>query len=89
MSKPVRPGEATRRRDFLRTLVLAPAAATVAAGCATPGGAARPAEASGDPAAARADADADASLRAIRAHPLAMDAEPAFLFRAAPARPGE
>ncbi len=91
MSKPHQPGAATPRRDFLRTLALAPAAAAVAAGCATSSGAARSSEdASGgpDPRAGAADDQGDAALRAIRALPLAADAEPAFVFRAAPARPG-
>lgn len=93
MSKRIRPGEATPRRDFLRTLALAPAA--VAVGCATSTGAAgsrdsreeAPSASSGS--AAGAGSDEDKSLRALRAHALPMDAEPALVFRAAPARPVE
>jgi hypothetical protein len=93
MSNRARPGEATPRRQFLRTLAVAPAAALVASGCATSSGAAgrSDAGASARPEAAgsAAAADQDKALVAIRAVPLVMDAEPAFVFRAAPARPGE
>ncbi len=90
MSKRIRPGAATPRRDFLRTLALAPAA--VAVGCATSTGAAGSREetpSAGSGAAAGDLSDQDRSLHALRAHPLPMDAEPAVVFRAAPARPGE
>jgi hypothetical protein len=77
------------RRRFLEALALAPAAA--AAGCAA-GGAGRPA-AEGDPAPAEgggAPAPRPVSaVGAIRAFPVAADAEPAFVFRAAAARPGD
>lgn len=89
MSKPDQPGAATPRREFLRTLVLAPAAAAVAAGCATSSGAARQADAASPGSeSGAADGVGDEGLAAIRALPLAADAEPAFVFRAAPARPG-
>lgn len=89
MSKPARPVEATPRRDFLRTLALAPAA--VAAGCATSTGAGPRQEApsAGSGSAAAATAEEEKSLHALRAHPLSVDAEPALVFRAAPARPVE
>ncbi|ACG75242.1 hypothetical protein AnaeK_4037 [Anaeromyxobacter sp. K] len=84
-SSPRRP-QGTPRRDFLRVLALAPAA--VAAGCAT----ARSGGPASSPAAAAAPAPApapDEATGAIRAFPLRADAEPAFVFRAAPARPRE
>lgn len=79
---------ATPRRDFLRIIALAPA---LAAGCAAthaaaPAHSAEPPGRSGvsdAPAAGEAD-----SLEPLRAFPLSRDAEPAFVFRAAPARPG-
>jgi hypothetical protein len=87
------------RRGFLRALALGPAA--LAVGCAGsraagPGAtAAAPAEAQPAGAEGRApqpsppgSGDED-PLAAIRRHPLPMDAEPAFVFRAAAARPGE
>ena len=90
MSKPTRPGQATPRRDFLRTLALAPAAAALAAGGAAASGAGArqtaPSTGAGSPPAAAAE---EKSLQALRAHPLPMDAEPALIFRAAPARPVE
>jgi len=77
------------RRGILRALALAPAAL---AGCAGP--AAERASASGDPAAAKpspapAPPQAGGPVAAVRAFQLAADAEPAFSFRAATARPGE
>jgi hypothetical protein len=75
------------RRAFLRVLALAP----VAAGCATTRGAASgggPASAATSAAPAAAPVSDDA-LGPIRAFPLATDAEPAFVFRAAVARPQE
>lgn len=91
MSKP-RSGEATPRRDFLRTLVLTPAAAAAVAGCATPHPTATPREdtpAEAPAAGAAAPAGGDPGLRALRGVPLDLSAEPAFVFRAASARPGE
>jgi hypothetical protein len=79
----------TPRRTFLRALALAPAAAA-AAGCATTSRGAPAAEkreaapAPGSDAAAAAEA-----LAAIRAVPLALDVEPAFVFRAHAARARE
>ncbi len=88
MSKTARPVEATPRRDFLRTLALAPVA--VAAGCATSAGAGPRQEApSAGSGSAAATAEEEKSLHALRAHPLPVDAEPALVFRAAPARPVE
>ncbi len=89
MSKP-RSGEATPRRDFLRTLALAPAAAA-AAGCATSHPIATPVGAPPAPPTVSGGAPTvdDAGLRAVRGVPLAMEVEPAFVFRAAPARPEE
>jgi hypothetical protein len=86
MSAP--PPDPRPRRAFLRTLALLPAA--TAAGCATArSGAATPAASAAGPVAPAAPpAPApDDELRALRAFPLAPDAEPAFVFRALPARP--
>lgn len=83
MLKPPRP--ATARRDFLRLLALTPAA--LAAGCAAAKVAAPPK--AGTEAPPLAAASAPDPLAPIRTAPLPMDAEPAFVFRAAPARPGE
>jgi hypothetical protein len=79
---------ATPRRDFLRALALAPA---LAAGCAAtraaaPGHPAEPPSGAGAPA-PRAAVEGD-PLNPLRAFPLGPDAEPAFVFRAALARPG-
>jgi hypothetical protein len=73
------------RRGFLGALALAPAALGA---CRTASAAAG---ASGGPAApGSAPAPApDAAVRAVREAPLAADAEPAFVFRAGAARPGE
>jgi hypothetical protein len=70
------------RRAFLRALAAVPA---VAAGCATsraeaPGAAAAAPAPKAPPAAA---APPDEGLAAVRSFPLAMDDEPAFVFRAA------
>jgi hypothetical protein len=75
------------RRAFLRALALAP----VAAGCATTRGAApaTPGAAAAQPSGAAAAPAADDALGPIRAFPLATDAEPAFVFRAAVTRPQE
>jgi hypothetical protein len=77
------------RRRFLEALALAPAAA--AAGCAASGAERRPADGGAEaaetgagPAPRRA-----APVSAIRAFPVGADAEPAFVFRAAGARPGD
>ena len=79
------------RRGILRALALAPAAL---AGCAGP--AAERASAAGDPAApkqkpspALTPPPGGGAVAAVRAFRLAADAEPAFSFRAATARPGE
>jgi hypothetical protein len=77
------------RRGILRALALAPAAL---AGCAGP--AAERASAAGDPAApkpspAGAPPPGGGAVAVVRAFRLAADAEPAFSFRAAMARPGE
>ena len=84
MSAP-RPGApaSTARRDLLRLLVLAPAAAACAGARTAPaakevGAAPAPAP----PPAAGEAADADAALRAVRDAPLPPGAEPALVFRA-------
>ena len=79
---------ATPRRDFLRVIALAPA---LAAGCAAtrgaaPGPSADPPRGPGVLVAAASD-ERD-PLAPLRGFPLSPDAEPAFVFRAAPARPG-
>jgi hypothetical protein len=75
---PARPDDA--RRDFLRLAVLAPAAL---AACATSGANARP-ERNGAKTSAGASApdEGPSAADAIRAVPLGMDVEPAFVFRA-------
>ncbi|WP_242361169.1 MULTISPECIES: hypothetical protein [Anaeromyxobacter] len=83
---------ATPRRDFLRIMALAPALAAGCAGvhAAAPGAPSQGADPSGAPPApapARAAPGPDV-IAPLRAFPLALDAEPAFVFRAAPARPG-
>lgn len=74
------------RRGFLGALALVPAAL---AGCASGSRASRGGE--GAPSLRRPPPDErrDARLAAVRSHPLAADAEPALVFRAAAARPGE
>jgi hypothetical protein len=75
------------RRRFLGALAAAPAAL---AGCAGAGGAA-----AGSGAEPRAGGSApgapppDAATRAVRGLALSPEAEPAFVFRAGAARPGE
>jgi hypothetical protein len=93
-----RPGAPLARRRFLGALALAPAAL---AGCAASGAAgSRPPAAAGAPAAGPSAAGPsasgpprvaapDATIAAVREHPLSPDAEPAFVFRAGAARPGE
>lgn len=87
-----RPAAAPTRRSFLRTIAVAP---VLAAGCATSraaapvAGAATPAGTAAAEAAPAPAAAGDDPLAAIRNHALAMDAEPAFVFRAAVARPQE
>lgn len=86
MSAP--PPDPRPRRAFLRALALLPAA--TAAGCATArSGAGTPATPAAGPVAPEASPvpAPDDELRALRAFPLALDAEPAFVFRALPARP--
>jgi hypothetical protein len=86
-----RPPTGTPRRTVLRALALAPVAA--AAGCAT--AAAKPAAQGGAtvkeaaPAPGSEAAAAAEALAAVRAVPLALDVEPAFVFRALAARPRE
>jgi len=76
------------RRRFLGALALAPAAV---AGCAASRAERPAADADGMPLPpTRSDADATRrSLAAIRAFPVPADADPAFVFRAAAARPGD
>jgi hypothetical protein len=82
-----RPGAPLPRRRFLGVLAAAPAAL---AGCAGAAAVAAPTSSAGagDAAPARAPAPDDAT-RAVREQPLRPDAEPAFVFRAGAARPGE
>lgn len=74
------------RRSFLGTLALAPAVVAGCAGAAASGGGSAPEGpgAEGAPAGAAA-----AALAAVRGFPLPPGVEPAFVFRAAAARPGE
>jgi hypothetical protein len=78
----------TPRRAFLRALAIAPA---IAAGCATTRATSPedPAAAPAAPAASAAAPPMDDALAPLRAFALAADAEPAFVFRAAVARPQE
>jgi hypothetical protein len=83
------------RRAFLKALALAP----VAAGCAStpraaapppaPAASAAPGPREGGPDPAPPGAGDEDPLAPVRSHPLPMDAEPAFVFRAAAGRPGE
>lgn len=86
-----RSGSRLPRRGVLRALALAPVAlAGCAAGQANP--AAAPVGAAGDAGAApaaQAAALPAGALAVLRAFRLPADAEPAFVFRAAAARPGE
>jgi hypothetical protein len=71
------------RRDLLRLLLLAPAAAA----CASAAPAARPVAGTseaGRPGPAAPEAPASDGLRAVREHPLPPGAEPALVFRALP-----
>jgi hypothetical protein len=79
---------ATPRRRFLRILALAPAAAACAGanGAAKAPAVAAPAGSPSQGAAGAAVAPPD-PLAPIRAFPLPAGSEPAFVFRAAPARP--
>jgi len=86
MDEPNRSKIAAPRRAFLRVLALAPAAAA----CASAGGARSatpPAAATAQPPARTSVPPGPDALAPIRAFPLAASAEPAFVFRAAPARP--
>jgi hypothetical protein len=89
MDAPRDPVAATPRRTFLKLLALAPAAAA----CAGAGGAARSpdgARAAGtEPAEGSSPAAPEGPdpLAAIREFPLPAGSEPAFVFRAAAARP--
>ncbi len=79
---------ATPRREFLRLMALAPA---LAAGCAGARASAPPLDVSnpaGPGAAAPASDGPSDPLGPLRTFPLSLDAEPAFVFRAHPARPG-
>jgi hypothetical protein len=82
-------GRAVPRRGVLKALALAPAAV---AGCAA-ARAERPARAeegrSLSVPSRSAAAEPGAAVAAIRAFPVPADAEPAFVFRAAGARPRE
>ena len=71
----------TARRDLLRLLVLAPAAAACAGARTAPAAKEVGAPPAPAPAAGEA-ADADAALRAVRDAPLPPGAEPALVFRA-------
>ncbi|BDG04100.1 hypothetical protein [Anaeromyxobacter oryzae] len=89
MSHALRP-PGTPRRSFLRALALAPAA--TAAACATGRGGSASAGAPRKEAAAAPGSEAGAAqeaLAAVRAVPLALDVEPAFVFRALAARSRE
>ncbi len=77
------------RRGFLGALALAPAAL---AGCATASGGAKGRSATSAQAglAGRGDAPREpGALGPVRSFPLPRDAEPAAVFRAVAARPGE
>jgi len=86
------PGARLARRRFLGALAAAPAALAgcSAVGAAGPrvGGAGQPGAGAGSGTPARSPAP-DAATRAVREQPLPSDAEPAFVFRAGAARPGE
>lgn len=89
---PSRPGARLARRRFLGALALAPAAL---AGCASAAASGPPAPAGSSAAGAAAAGPPprgpapDAAIGAVREQPLSPDAEPAFVFRAGAARPGE
>ncbi len=76
------------RRGFLGTLALVPSAlAACAGGSAASGGRT---STPGGPAREGADAaEGSAAFAAVRSFPLPAEAEPAFVFRAAAARPAE
>ncbi|HET8540849.1 MAG TPA: hypothetical protein VFL83_13340 [Anaeromyxobacter sp.] len=78
------------RRRFLGALAAAPAALAGCSGAAAaPGATARAPGAPAPAGAAGRPPAPDAATRAVREQPLAADAEPAFVFRAGAARPGE
>ncbi len=80
-------GARLARRRFLGALAVAPAAL---AGCGTSGAARREGTDGGAGASQGSRAAApDAVVRAVREARLPPDAEPAFVFRAGSARPGE
>jgi hypothetical protein len=86
MDEPRQAPLATPRRAFLRVLVFAPAVAA----CATGGGAkhgAAPVPAPEQPPARTSVPPGADALAPVREFPLAASAEPAFVFRAAAARP--
>jgi hypothetical protein len=78
---------AVPRRRVLKALALVPAAAAGCAGAHAEGAA----RTDGAAAQRRGDARSPAgpAVAAIRAHPVPAEAEPAFVFRAAAARPGD
>jgi len=81
------PGGRLARRRFLGALAVAPAAL---AGCASSGSARRGSAGPGQGAPATPHPPApDAAIRAVRELALPAEAEPAFVFRAGTARPGE
>jgi hypothetical protein len=77
---------AIERREFLAALAVAPAAL---AACAGPSAASRAPASPGPGRAAQSGAPGGGALAAVRSFPLAAEAEPAFVFRAGVARPGE
>jgi hypothetical protein len=76
---------AIERREFLAALALAPAALAACAGAS----AGSRQESRGEGTAPSSAAPEGSALATVRSFPLAGDVEPAFVFRAAPARPGE
>jgi hypothetical protein len=79
-------GAALPRRRMLKVLAVAPAAL---AGCASVKAERATPDASAGASRGPDAAAPEAALAAIRSFPLAPDAEPAFVFRATAARPGE
>ncbi|WP_041448076.1 hypothetical protein [Anaeromyxobacter sp. Fw109-5] len=78
---------ATPRREFLRLMALAPALAAGCAGARASAPAPTGSSPAGPPGATSAPGASD-PLEPLRSFKLALDAEPAFVFRAHPARPG-
>jgi hypothetical protein len=77
------------RRGFLGALALAPAAIAGCVGGSAAGRSAAPGGAGTGDALAPAAARSAAATAVVRSFPLAADVEPAFVFRATAARPGE